>query len=343
MTTDPETAIDSASESAADFRPTASWQNLRLRADLLRKLRDFFYDRGFLEVETPLASADVVVDRHLDPLSVVLPDDPRQPNVGRRLWLQTSPEFAMKRLLAAGAPAIYQVAKAFRADEIGLLHNPEFTIVEWYRPGDDLTAGMNFLSDLCEALLGRGPSQRLSYADAFQQHVGLDPHRASLAELRGAAAALDLSAPASLGDDRDGWLDFLMTERIHPHLGIKQPAIVFDFPESQAALARIRAGDPTVGERFELYVQRRRTGQWLPRAIGPRGTAATADGGQRSSSCRWASGIAGGKSAARGDGCRFALFDRSCTGIRSIGDDRRRGFPHPRSHGVPDRPCVRGR
>ena len=160
----------------------------------------------------------------------------------------------MKRLLAAGAPAIYQIAKAFRADEIGALHNPEFTIVEWYRPGDDMAAGMKFLSDLCEALLGRVPAQRLSYADAFQQHVGLDPHRASLAELRTAADALDLSAPASLGDDRDGWLDFLMTERIHPHLGINQPTIVFDFPASQAALARIRAGDPVVGERFELYV-----------------------------------------------------------------------------------------
>jgi lysyl-tRNA synthetase class 2 len=160
----------------------------------------------------------------------------------------------MKRLLAAGAPAIYQIAKAFRADEIGAQHNPEFTIVEWYRPGDDMSAGMQFLSDLCEVLFGRGPSQRLSYAEAFQQHVAVDPHRTSLAELRSAAVALDLSAPASLGDDRDGWLDFLMTERIHPHLGIKQPAIVFDFPASQAALAQIRVGDPTVGERFELYV-----------------------------------------------------------------------------------------
>ena len=246
---------DTVSDRTPDFRPTASWQNLRLRAELLRKLREFFHHRGFLEVETPLASADVVVDRHLDPLSVVLPDDPRKPDVGRRLWLQTSPEFAMKRLLAAGAPAIYQVTRAFRADEIGPLHNPEFTIVEWYRPGDDMAAGMRFLSDLCEALLGRGPARQLSYAAAFQQHLGLDPHRASVAELRTMAAACGVSAPDSLGDDRDGWLDLLLTERIQPHLGRCEPAIVYDYPASQAALARIREGDPAIGERFELYVE----------------------------------------------------------------------------------------
>jgi elongation factor P--(R)-beta-lysine ligase len=245
---------NTGTDSSGDFRPTASWQNLRLRADLLRKLRQFFYERGFLEVETPLASADVVVDRHLDPLSVVLPDDPRQPDVGRRLWLQTSPEFAMKRLLAAGSPAIYQVTRAFRADEIGPLHNPEFTIVEWYRPGDDMAAGMQLLSDLCEALLNRGPAQRLIYAEAFQQHVGLNPHRASVADLRKAAAAHGLSAPATLGNDRDGWLDLLLAERIQPHLGRTQSAILFDFPASQAALSRIRESNPSVGERFELYV-----------------------------------------------------------------------------------------
>jgi elongation factor P--(R)-beta-lysine ligase len=245
---------DAATDSAGDFRPTASWQNLQLRSSLLRKLREFFFERGFLEVETPLASADVVVDRHLDPLGFVLPDDPRRPDVGQRLWLQTSPEFAMKRLLAAGSPAIYQVTRAFRADEIGPLHNPEFTMVEWYRPGDDVVAGMSLLSDLSETLLGRGAARRLSYSAAFQQHVGLDPHTASAAELRTAAASCDIAAPASLGDDRDGWLDLLLAERVQPHLGRHEPAIVYDYPASQAALARIRAGDPAVAERFELYV-----------------------------------------------------------------------------------------
>jgi len=237
-----------------DFRPTASWPNLRRRAELLRELREFFFERGFLEVETPLASADVVVDRHLDPLATVLADDPRRPDIGRRLWLQTSPEFAMKRLLAAGGTAIYQVTRAFRNGEIGPLHNPEFTIVEWYRAGDNMQAGMTLLSDLCQRLLRRGPADALRYADAFGRHAGLDPHCASAADLREAASRLGLAAPATLGEDRDGWLDLLLAERVQPHLGKPRPTILFDYPASQAALAKVRDGDPPVAERFELFV-----------------------------------------------------------------------------------------
>ncbi|HEX3997477.1 MAG TPA: EF-P lysine aminoacylase EpmA [Pirellulales bacterium] len=253
----------SSDDPAADFRPRAPWRNLRLRAELLRKARHFFDVRDFLEVETPLLSVDVVVDRHLDPLGVVLPDDPRRPEAGRRLWLQTSPEFAMKRLLATRgeqAPgAIFQITRAFRGGETGPLHNPEFTIVEWYRAGDDMAAGMALLSDLCEALLGRGPAERISYAAAFEKFVGLDPHAASSAECRAVAADCGIAVPDSLGDDRDGWLDLLLTERIQTHLGRPRPTILFDFPATQAALARIRApdagsGNPAVGERFELYV-----------------------------------------------------------------------------------------
>ena len=136
--------------SSGDYLPTAPWRNLRLRADLLRRLREFFYDRSFIEVETPILSADTVVDRHLDPFSLTIGSDERS----RTLWLQTSPEFHMKRLLAAGgADAIYQVSRVFRQDERGPLHNPEFTLVEWYRTGDDLATGMKLTSDLCEALL----------------------------------------------------------------------------------------------------------------------------------------------------------------------------------------------
>ncbi len=239
---------------SADFRPTASWANLRLRAELLRELREFFFERGFMEVETPLASADVVVDRHLDPLATLLAGDPRRPDVGRRLWLQTSPEFGMKRLLAAGATAIYQVTRAFRNGEIGPLHNPEFTIVEWYRAGDDQAAGMARLSDLSERLLKRGPAERVSYAAAFEQHVGINPHAATASELRSAAERCGIAAPATLGDDRDGWLDLLLAERIQPRLGRSRPFIIFDYPASQAALARVRDGNPPVAERFELFV-----------------------------------------------------------------------------------------
>jgi len=236
-----------------DFRPTASWQNLRLRAELLRRLRDFFHERGFLEVETPILSADTVVDRHLEPFATEVPCAPGRPLP--RLWLQTSPEFAMKRLLAAGARAIYQVARVFRLGEIGPLHNPEFTLVEWYRTGDGMAEGMQLTSDLCEALVERGPADRISYRAAFLEHVGLDPHTAETAALLAAAGACGVVPPESLSpQDRDGWLDLLLGERVQPHLGVDRPALLYDYPASQAALARVRAENPPVAERFELYV-----------------------------------------------------------------------------------------
>ena len=238
-----------------DFRPTASWETLQLRAELLRRLRDFFQQRGFLEVETPLLSADTVIDRHLDPFCVVLDDGAAGASPGRRLWLQTSPEFGMKRLLAAGGEAIYQVTRSFRRGERGPLHNPEFTLVEWYRRGDGMAEGMQLLSDLCEALLARGPAERIRYGEAFERHVGLDPHTAGVEELTSKVAALGIAAPESLArDDRDGWLDLLLVERVEPHLGHRRPVIVYDYPAGQAALARVRPGDPPVAERFELYV-----------------------------------------------------------------------------------------
>jgi lysyl-tRNA synthetase class 2 len=237
------------------FRPAATWEILRLRADLLRRVRTFFAERGFLEVETPILSADVVIDRHLDPLSAVLPDDPRRPEVGRRLWLQTSPEFHMKRLLAAGAGPIFQIARVFRAGESGPRHNPEFTLVEWYEPGVDYHGGMTTLADFAAALLDRGPAERVSYADAFSRKIGLDPHTASNSELVDAARRLQIAAPESSSpDDRDGWLELLLGERVEPHLGTERPTILFDYPASQAALAQVRPGPPPVAERFELYV-----------------------------------------------------------------------------------------
>ena len=238
-----------------DFPPSAAWPVLRLRAELLRRVRAFFDERGFLEVETPILSADVVVDRHLDPFSTVLCDDPRRPEAGRRLWLQTSPEFHMKRLLAAGAAAIYQTSRVFRNAEQGPLHNPEFTMLEWYRRGDGLQEGMQLLDDLCQALLNRGPADRLTYAEAFQRHVGLEPHTSTVHDLAEAVAAAGIAVPESLSrDDRDAWLDLLLVERVQPSLGQVRPLILYDYPASQAALAQVRAGPPPVAERFELYV-----------------------------------------------------------------------------------------
>ncbi len=163
----------------------------------------------------------------------------------------------MKRLLATpGCPkAIYQISRVFRRDEQGPLHNPEFTLLEWYHTGDGFDEGMKFTSDLCEALLHRGPAQRLSYRNAFRQYAGVDPHAASTAELIEAAKQLTVSPPEGLAvDDRDGWLDWLLTERVQPHLDRDGPLLLYDYPATQAALARVRPGNPPLAERFELYV-----------------------------------------------------------------------------------------
>lgn len=238
----------------ADFAPSATWANLRLRANLLRRLRQFFADRNFLEVETPILSADTVVDRYLDPMSSILAPDARSPDLGRRLWLQTSPEFGMKRLLAAGATAIFQVTRAFRNGEIGPRHNPEFTMVEWYRTGDDMAAGIALLADLCCTLLQCQSVERLSYAAAFERHVGLNPHTAPIAELVAASHRFNISVPEGLGNNRDNWLNLLLAECVEPHLGQTAPTILFDYPASQAALAVVRNASPPVAERFELYI-----------------------------------------------------------------------------------------
>jgi elongation factor P--(R)-beta-lysine ligase len=238
-----------------DWRPSANWEALRLRDALLRVARLFFHERGFIEVETPILSHDAVVDRHLDPFQTTLARDPRRPDEGDRLWLQTSPEFGMKRLLAAGGEAIFQVTRAFRNSERGRLHNAEFTIVEWYRRSDGYREGMQLLSDLSEALLVRGPSEHVTYAAAFQMHVGVNPHIASVDELRRAAEAHGLRPPQGLGNDRDGWLNFLLAECVEKHLGRDKPTILYDYPPSQAALACVRNDPNPVAERFELYYE----------------------------------------------------------------------------------------
>jgi elongation factor P--(R)-beta-lysine ligase len=226
---------------------------------MINRLRRFFLENDFLEVETPILSADTVVDRHLDPFGVELDSFPRPSPLTphpKKFWLQTSPEFGMKRLLAAGAKAIYQVSKVFRRDEDGPLHNPEFTMVEWYRVGDRMVEGMQLTSDLCETLLARGPAERIRYREAFFKHVGIDPLAAETKTIVETVRRSEIGVPESLPEgDRDGWLDLLLVEKIQPHLGQKQPAILYDFPASQAALSVIRQENPPVAERFELYVK----------------------------------------------------------------------------------------
>ncbi len=229
------------------WRPTASPEALRRRAELLRKIRAFFDARGVLEVETPALASHTVTDPHLHSLSA------SGSVTERESYLQTSPEYAMKRLLASGVGPIYEIAKVFRDGEAGSRHNLEFTMLEWYRPGFDHLRLIDEVDALLAITLGSPPGERLSYAEAFETHVKLDPLGATAEELRAAASGEEVRGLAD--DDRDGWLQWLFATRVEPELGLDRPAYVFDFPGSQAALARIRPGARPVAERFEVFVR----------------------------------------------------------------------------------------
>src|SRR5690625_5186566 len=163
------------------WRPTASLENLQRRAAILAAVRRFFAEREVLEVETPVLIGAAAADPNLDSLSLAY-NGPGAP-ASRRLWLQTSPEFAMKRLLAAGSGCIYQICRAFRVDERGRRHNPEFTMIEWYRLGFDHHQLMDEVTELVAAVLGPRTVRALSYRTAFQRYVGIDPFVASVDEL----------------------------------------------------------------------------------------------------------------------------------------------------------------
>jgi len=233
----------------SNWRPTASMENIRLRAEVLARIRAFFADRGVLEVETPLLAAAPVTDLHLHALQCRY-HGPGAAD-GRVLYLQTSPEFAMKRLLAADSGPIYQICKAVRNGETGRRHNPEFTILEWYRPGWDHHRLMDEIDELLTVILGTRPGERLTYQVAFERYAGIDPHAASDEALRRRVEALGMEDTGGLR--RDDLLDLILTHVIEPRLGHCQPSFIHDYPASQAALARIRKGGPPLAERFEVF------------------------------------------------------------------------------------------
>lgn len=235
-----------------DWRPTASLETLRLRARLLQRARTFFDLRGLLEVETPQLSAAAATDLHLESLVVQRPG-------GEALgWLHTSPEFPMKRLVAAGSGDIWQLARVFRGAESGRRHNPEFTLLEWYRVGWDAAALMDEVDAFLRALAddGREPGEmlRLSYREAFLQHAGFDPFEAGSRAILNALAERGVAVPAGLGEDRGACLDLALATLVEPGLDPARPTFIYDFPASHAALSRIRPGDPPVAERFELFL-----------------------------------------------------------------------------------------
>ncbi len=238
-------------KSPSNWRPTASLETIRLRADVLANVRAFFAERGVLEVETPLLAAAPVTDVHLQALSCRYCGPGA--NDGRPLYLQTSPEFAMKRLLASGSGPIFQICKAFRDGEAGRRHNPEFTILEWYRPGWDHHRLMDEMDELLATTLGTGPAERVSYREVFRRYADLDPHIEPLDRLVERVATLGVPSAAEL--TRDDLLDVVLTHLIEPRLGHCQPTFIHDYPISQAALARVRPGEPPCAERFEVFVE----------------------------------------------------------------------------------------
>ncbi|PHQ81411.1 MAG: elongation factor P lysine(34) lysyltransferase [Coxiella sp. (in: Bacteria)] len=213
---------------------------LRTRALIYRKLRAFFDERGVLEVETPLLCAHTVTDPYIESIKA---------DGG---YLQTSPEYAMKRLLCAGSGPIFQICKAFRKEEAGRHHNPEFTMLEWYRPGFDHHDLMNELDELMQCVLSTLPSTKQSYRDCFLEHTSIDPLTCELPQLHTFIEKNTLVHDVSLLD-ADTALQIILSEYIEPKIGLQQPFFLYDFPASQAALSQIRDDTPPVAERFELY------------------------------------------------------------------------------------------
>lgn len=235
---------------ADDWQPTASPELLQSRARLNRTLRAFFDARGVCEVETPLLSHAIGTDPNLHPVTANYQPYPQAPV--DTLYLQTSPEFAMKRLLAAGSGPIYQLCKAVRNGESGTRHNPEFTMLEWYRPGFTLAQLMDEVEALVVAVLGPRSFTRLTYHELFQQQLGIDPHAISDSGLQALVAThVDLHQAET---HRDTLLELLYNQVIEPAL--QEPVFIHEYPATQAALARITqdAQGRAVALRFELVI-----------------------------------------------------------------------------------------
>ena len=246
---------------------------LRLRASVLAAIRKFFDEHGYWEVETPILSHDIVVDAFLDPFSTTCENTSTECRDSTDvLYLQTSPEAAMKRILAAGAESIYQIARVFRRGESGQFHNPEFTMIEWYQVGDTHHDQMRFTEQLVRHVfrfvaetesheshtptsLPKSQFERQTYDDLFKRIAGTPVLHLQTHELRQIAVDKNLSIPTGLREgDRDSWLNLLLAGLAEPFLCECEPTFVYDYPASQAALARIRNDDIAVAERFELFI-----------------------------------------------------------------------------------------
>lgn len=233
------------------WKPTATLAKARVRAAMLAAARRFFSTRKILEVETPVLSRAAVSDTNIESIGASLHADP-----SHEYFLHTSPEFAMKRLLCAGWPDIYQICKVFRDGEVGARHQPEFTLVEWYRRDFRFTAMMQETVDFICTLLDRKQDNfavaYLSYRDAFLQHVQLDPLTADDTQLRACSGA-DHALAHALGNDRDSWLDLILSTQIAPRFDKSGLTVLHHYPASQASLARQCPDNPALADRFEVF------------------------------------------------------------------------------------------
>ena len=229
------------------WRPVAKLQMLRQRAVLYQRIREFFVEADVLEVETPILSSSANTDPHLHSLAVS----------SQSKYLQTSPEFAMKRLLASGTGSIFQICKVFRQGESGKRHNPEFTMLEWYRLGFDHFQLMEEVTHLVSRLIGKRLVESHTYRDVFFKYLGFDPHSVSLSELSRIAKEKTGYCREEGGEDKNVLLDLLMSHSIEPQLGQGCLTFIYNYPASQCALAQVVEDEfgVRVAERFELYVE----------------------------------------------------------------------------------------
>lgn len=227
------------------WRPSATFEILKFRAQFFQKTRSFFIERNYLEVDTPILTRYGISDLYLKQLKTTCS--------GKPYYLQTSPEYPMKRLLAAGSGPIFQLAKVFRDDELGRWHEPEFTLLEWYQLNIDHHGLMNEVDDFLQTMLGCPPMVKQTYQSAFEQACDLNPHIASIDEFRSCLQRFGLAEVLKDETDRDQYLFLLMSHIVEPSLKtLPYPTALYDFPASQAALAQIHAG---VAARFEVYYQ----------------------------------------------------------------------------------------
>ena len=245
--------ISSSSPSLETWQPSASIENLRLRAEVLNQIRYFFTERQVLEVDTPILGRGGSTDPYLDSMQSQCQGGGLIEPLS--LYLQTSPEFHMKRLLAAGSGAIWQLARSFRNGEFSERHNPEFAMLEWYRPGFDLEDLMLEVQALLVMVIGDLPFEKISYRELFQCHLNLDPFQTNLLMLQEKAERETGIDGKEL--DRDTCCDLLLSHCIEPHLGEDRFTFVFDYPASQAALAKVHQDEfgERVAARFECYHQ----------------------------------------------------------------------------------------